>query len=373
MKKALKMFAGMAMAFCVIFATSVPSFAYTVKEGDTLNDIAKANGISIDEIEKLNPKIGDIDMIFPGQEINLKKDYYHRAKLTNAEKKAINSLFDYEYYKETNKDVVEQVGDSEAALWEHFLNYGLWETRQPNKDFNVNAYASAYDDVRGACVSEDLGEMVKKLVLHYAEIGKSEGRTTTTIEACINEGKDVLYYGGYDDETPTWVEEHLIAEVKKSEEAPKALSYRQYFYGVMRQWFADYFVMINNSYPNVIAKGTEDPSTNQDCGLFLDRINAYNDSDSGLEHWFGDVVVTRAWLEDAFEEECTEYDITAYEGWCTDFYNAILAVYEILGDAYVNPEACPYEDLKSAVYAEWAGNREEVDRILGNFIWENAP
>jgi LysM repeat protein len=45
--------------------------SYTVKPGDNLYDIAMANGMSLSQIEALNPQIKDFDLIYPGQKINM--------------------------------------------------------------------------------------------------------------------------------------------------------------------------------------------------------------------------------------------------------------------------------------------------------------
>jgi len=44
---------------------------YTVKAGDTLSDIAKANNVSVDELLKANPNITNPDVIRAGQNINI--------------------------------------------------------------------------------------------------------------------------------------------------------------------------------------------------------------------------------------------------------------------------------------------------------------
>lgn len=44
---------------------------YVVKKGDTLSGIAKAHGLGLAEIEKLNPGIENYNLIYPGEHINL--------------------------------------------------------------------------------------------------------------------------------------------------------------------------------------------------------------------------------------------------------------------------------------------------------------
>ena len=44
---------------------------YKVKKGETLSKIAKDNGLTLEQLKKLNPNIKDINNIQIGQEINL--------------------------------------------------------------------------------------------------------------------------------------------------------------------------------------------------------------------------------------------------------------------------------------------------------------
>lgn len=89
-------------------------------------------------------------------------------------------MFDAKFYAKQNPDVVNVYGDSADRLFEHFLEYGLWETREPNKDFNVNAYASAYGDLHKAFCDN-----VMAYYRHYDEYGKTEGRELTTIDKAL--------------------------------------------------------------------------------------------------------------------------------------------------------------------------------------------
>lgn len=233
MKNIAKVFVSIVLVFCTFLASAIPAEAYSVKKGDTLNKIAGEFGISVDEIQRRNPWITNKNLIFPGQEIDTGDSFYNRVPLSSEEEKAIRALFDADYYRENNEDVVAALGTSESALWNHYLMYGFWETRQPNADFNVNAYASAYDDLRKAFTNSDLGQMVKNLVLHYIYSGKKEGRNITTIGACLSSGRDVLYYGAYDDGTSAWDEEHIVA---KNEEPTPSQPTRNRMSVVDKMW-----------------------------------------------------------------------------------------------------------------------------------------
>jgi N-acetylmuramoyl-L-alanine amidase len=52
-----------------LFAAT-PSFAYTVKQGDTITKIASENNLSIQEIEEMNPQIQNLNMIYVGDTVN---------------------------------------------------------------------------------------------------------------------------------------------------------------------------------------------------------------------------------------------------------------------------------------------------------------
>ncbi|MCD8325409.1 MAG: LysM peptidoglycan-binding domain-containing protein [Lachnospiraceae bacterium] len=47
------------------------SATYTVVKGDTLSEIAVENGLTLAEIVEKNPQISNIDLIYPGDQINL--------------------------------------------------------------------------------------------------------------------------------------------------------------------------------------------------------------------------------------------------------------------------------------------------------------
>src|SRR5262245_61319320 len=53
------------------FAPAMDSDTYVVKRGDTMWDIAREHGISLAELEQANPQIGNPDLIYPDQHINI--------------------------------------------------------------------------------------------------------------------------------------------------------------------------------------------------------------------------------------------------------------------------------------------------------------
>jgi len=64
-----KLIAVSTLGLSMLIASS-PAFAYTVKSGDTMNNIAKENGMSLQELSKANPQVSNLDMIYVGQTIN---------------------------------------------------------------------------------------------------------------------------------------------------------------------------------------------------------------------------------------------------------------------------------------------------------------
>ncbi|MDT8861252.1 cell wall hydrolase [Alkalihalobacillus sp. MEB130] len=61
------------LTFLAALFIAVPTFAYTVQEGDTMTKIAHQNGLTLEEIARANPQVTNLDLILVGQEINLHK------------------------------------------------------------------------------------------------------------------------------------------------------------------------------------------------------------------------------------------------------------------------------------------------------------
>lgn len=59
------------LAALLLFAS--PTFAYTVKPGDTISKIAREHYLSLQEIADENPQISNLNLIYPGQEIHTNK------------------------------------------------------------------------------------------------------------------------------------------------------------------------------------------------------------------------------------------------------------------------------------------------------------
>lgn len=84
---------------------------------------------------------------------NVRADQYKRA-LTAEEQQLIASVFDAKYYANAYLDVLHFYGydyyvkEADEVLLNHFLNYGIWEERQPNAGFNIDVYATRNIDLR---------------------------------------------------------------------------------------------------------------------------------------------------------------------------------------------------------------------------------
>lgn len=64
-----KLIAVSTLALSMLIAS--PAFAYTVKSGDTMSQIAKDNNVSLQALSDANPQINNLDLIYVGQNINL--------------------------------------------------------------------------------------------------------------------------------------------------------------------------------------------------------------------------------------------------------------------------------------------------------------
>lgn len=189
MRKFLRILPAIILSAILAFTVSVPANAYVVKQGDTLNDIAKENGVTVDELVEWN-NIQSRNLIYPGQHISIPPK--NATVLTASDIKVLKDFFDADFYAKKNPDVVEKMGtDDEDAMFAHFLMFGLAELRQPNMDFNVTAYAAAYNDL-----SSEFGTDVVKYYRHYDEFGKREKRAITSSDAFIEAGYDARLLSG---------------------------------------------------------------------------------------------------------------------------------------------------------------------------------
>ena len=90
---------------------------------------------------------------------------------TAAERNAYQAVFDADYYRSAYPDVAAAFGNNKAALFNHFVNYGVKEGRSGSADFNPQAYRAKYADLQQA-----FGDDMAAYCRHYVSYGKAEGR-----------------------------------------------------------------------------------------------------------------------------------------------------------------------------------------------------
>ncbi len=112
--------------------------------------------------------------------------------LTADEVSVISRIFDAKWYAKDNPDVVKIYGESEEALLNHFVSFGIWEQRQPAVDFNVDVYATRNPDLQ-----REFGDDIIGYYLHYAYFpAERQSRTIPTLADAYYHDTDV--YSVYD-------------------------------------------------------------------------------------------------------------------------------------------------------------------------------
>lgn len=74
-----------------LLATS-PAFAYEVKPGDTMNKIARTNGLSLAALAALNPQVENLNLIYPGQTIRTEANNTGSVKVSDT-KTSVSSSY----------------------------------------------------------------------------------------------------------------------------------------------------------------------------------------------------------------------------------------------------------------------------------------
>ena len=202
---------------------------YQIQPNDTLSSIAKANNTTVEKLMETTGltdpnkiKVGDI-LVSPyiteefvlskGQDP--KQNEKKRAKvgevvkheLTQSDRNILRSLFNAKEYAKMYPDVAEACKGSlaktykhftnpimlEQKLFEHFINWGIWEGRQPSESFSVAAYASAYSDLR-----KSFGSHIVEYYKHYynTTVTGNENRTITTVQKAQDAGIKVTDFDG---------------------------------------------------------------------------------------------------------------------------------------------------------------------------------
>ena len=84
---------------------------------------------------------------------------------------AYRAIFDASYYYNSYSDVAAACGTDENALFEHYMNFGIYEGRSSSASFNPQAYRQRYTDLQ-----EAFGNDMAAYCQHYVFHGRSEGR-----------------------------------------------------------------------------------------------------------------------------------------------------------------------------------------------------
>ena len=91
---------------------------------------------------------------------------------------SLNELFNAEFYAAKYPDVVNAVGNSDEALYKHFVEYGINEGRTCSAQLNPKMYRDNYSDI-SAAFGDDWDDVVK----HYFNQGIKENRKSFVSQA----------------------------------------------------------------------------------------------------------------------------------------------------------------------------------------------
>lgn len=80
---------------------------------------------------------------------------------------SVKDIFNAEYYEEQYSDLKAAFGDNKAALYNHYIQYGLSEKRNASPVLDVVAYREKYEDLDAA-----FGNDWNAYVNHYFTSGE---------------------------------------------------------------------------------------------------------------------------------------------------------------------------------------------------------
>ena len=201
-------------------STLKDAVAYQIQSGDTLSSIAKRNNTTVEMLMETTGltdpnkiKVGDI-LVSPyiteefvlskGQDPKQNEKRYKgigviKRTLTESERNILRSLFNAKEYVKMYPDVAKTYKHFtnpimlEQKLFNHFINIGIWENRQPSESFSVVAYASAYSDLKKA-----FGSHIVEYYKHYynTTVIGNENRIITTVQKAQDAGIKVTDFSG---------------------------------------------------------------------------------------------------------------------------------------------------------------------------------
>lgn len=101
--------------------------------------------------------------------------------VANAQPKVMKdgTVFDAEYYAQRYADVVAVYGTDEAALFQHYTDYGKAENRAAVKTPSTSTFDPVYYAKQNSDVVAAYGSGNNNLYQHYLQHGKEEGRKPT--------------------------------------------------------------------------------------------------------------------------------------------------------------------------------------------------
>ncbi len=101
--------------------------------------------------------------------------------VVNAQPKVMKdgTTFDAEYYAQRYADVVAVYGTEEAALFQHYTDYGRAENREAVKTPSTKTFDPVYYAKQNPDVVAAYGTGNNNLYQHYLQFGKKEGRKPT--------------------------------------------------------------------------------------------------------------------------------------------------------------------------------------------------
>ena len=87
-----------------------------------------------------------------------------------------SSVYDFNYYINKYSDLKKNFGSNDTAALQHFVTFGMKESRRANASFILSYYRANYPDLRKA-----FGNNNAAYYLHYVTYGKREGRVANRL------------------------------------------------------------------------------------------------------------------------------------------------------------------------------------------------